>query len=60
MLVEFFLRLKAIKLAVSTREFLTLLGAMRENVVASSIDDFYFLARLARVATGRAKTSRRA
>ncbi len=45
MLVDFFLHLKAAKLPVSTREFLTLLDALEQNVVANSIDDFYFLAR---------------
>ena len=45
MLVDFFLHLKAAKLPVSTREFLTLLDALEHNVVANSIDDFYFLAR---------------
>jgi uncharacterized protein with von Willebrand factor type A (vWA) domain len=45
MLIDFFLHLKAAKLPVSTREFLTLLEALQENVVANSIDDFYFLAR---------------
>ncbi len=45
MLVDFFLHLKAAKLPVSTREFLTLLEAMERSVVSNSIDDFYFLAR---------------
>jgi uncharacterized protein with von Willebrand factor type A (vWA) domain len=45
MLIDFFLHLKAAKLPVSTREFLTLLEALERNVVANSIDDFYFLAR---------------
>lgn len=45
MLIDFFLHLKAAKLPVSTREFLTLLEALEHNVVANSIDDFYFLAR---------------
>jgi uncharacterized protein with von Willebrand factor type A (vWA) domain len=45
MLIDFFLHLKAAKLPVSTREFLTLLEALEENVVSNSIDDFYFLAR---------------
>jgi uncharacterized protein with von Willebrand factor type A (vWA) domain len=44
-LIDFFLHLKAAKLPVSTREFLTLLEALEENVVSNSIDDFYFLAR---------------
>ena len=45
MLVDFFLHLKAAKLPVSTREFLTLLDALKHDVVTASIDDFYFLAR---------------
>jgi len=45
MLIDFFLHLKAAKLPVSTREFLTLLEALREGVVSGDIDDFYFLAR---------------
>ena len=45
MLIDFFLHLKAAKLPVSTREFLTLLEALQNNVVSNSIDDFYFLAR---------------
>src|SRR5438105_11739893 len=45
MLIDFFLHLKAAKLPVSTREFLTLLEALEENVVSNSIDEFYFLAR---------------
>src|SRR5438034_5605184 len=45
MLIDFFLHLKAAKLPVSTREFLTLLEALEHKVVANSIDDFYFLAR---------------
>lgn len=45
MLIDFFLHLKAARLPVSTREFLTLLEALEQNVVANSIDDFYFLAR---------------
>src|SRR5271170_4046081 len=45
MLVDFFLHLKAAKLPVSTREFLTLLDALEQHVAANSIDEFYFLAR---------------
>jgi uncharacterized protein with von Willebrand factor type A (vWA) domain len=45
MLIDFFLHLKAKKLPVSTREFLTLLEALKEHVAENSIDDFYFLAR---------------
>ena len=45
MLIDFFLHLKSKKLPVSTREFLTLLEALKEHVADNSIDDFYFLAR---------------
>ena len=46
MLTGFFLHLKAFRLPVSTREYLTLLEALQEHVVALSLDDFYTLARL--------------
>jgi uncharacterized protein with von Willebrand factor type A (vWA) domain len=49
MLVDFFLHLKAFRLPVSTREFLTLIEALSERVVSLSIDDFYTLARLAAI-----------
>ena len=49
MLVGFFLHLKACKLPVSTREFLTLLEALDERVVSTSLTDFYTLARAALV-----------
>ncbi|MBI5923487.1 MAG: VWA domain-containing protein [Betaproteobacteria bacterium] len=45
MLIDFFLHLKAAKLPVSTREFLTLLEAMQERLAGHSMDDFYFLSR---------------
>jgi len=45
MLIDFFLHLKARKLPVSTREFLTLLEALKAGVARHSIDDFYILAR---------------
>jgi uncharacterized protein with von Willebrand factor type A (vWA) domain len=44
-LVDFFLHLKAAKLPVSTREFLTLLEALQRGVASNDIDDFYVLAR---------------
>src|SRR5450432_1629130 len=44
-LVDFFLHLKAAKLPVSTREFLTLLDALEHDVISGSVDEFYFLAR---------------
>jgi uncharacterized protein with von Willebrand factor type A (vWA) domain len=45
MLIDFFLHLKASKLPVSTREYLTLLEAMQARLAGHSIDDFYILAR---------------
>ena len=50
MLIDFFYTLRAAKLPVSVREYLTLLEALQANVVgpaseACSIDDFYHLAR---------------
>jgi uncharacterized protein with von Willebrand factor type A (vWA) domain len=44
-LIGFFLHLKAARLPVSTREFLTLLEALEARVVSLSLDDFYHLAR---------------
>ncbi|MEP7207980.1 MAG: VWA domain-containing protein [Casimicrobiaceae bacterium] len=46
MLVEFFLHLKAARLPVSTREFLTLVEALEARVVTLSLEDFYVLARI--------------
>ena len=40
MLIDFFLHLKTKKLPVSTREFLTLLEALKEHVAENSIDDW--------------------
>lgn len=51
MLIDFFYTLRAGKLPVSVKEFLTLLEALRANVVgpgqpdACSMDDFYYLSR---------------
>ena len=45
MLVDFFLHLKAFRLPVSTREFMTLLEALDRRVVSGSLDDFYVLSR---------------
>ena len=50
MLIPFFQTLRAAKIPVSVREFLSLLEALQHNVVgpnsdACSLDDFYFLAR---------------
>jgi uncharacterized protein len=46
MLVDFFLHLKAFKLPVSTREYLTLIEALEKRVVSLSLDDFYTLSRM--------------
>jgi uncharacterized protein with von Willebrand factor type A (vWA) domain len=45
MLIDFFLHLRAARLPVSTREFLTLLDALEQHIAVNSIDEFYFLAR---------------
>jgi uncharacterized protein with von Willebrand factor type A (vWA) domain len=45
-LIGFFLHLRAFRLPVSTREFLTLLEALAKRVVAGSLDEFHALARM--------------
>jgi len=45
MFVNFFLELRQAKVPVSLREFLTLLEAMKANLAAYSVDDFYYLSR---------------
>ncbi|QCB48281.1 VWA domain-containing protein [Hydrogenophaga sp. PAMC20947] len=51
MLIDFFYTLRAAKLPVSVKEYLTLLEALKENVVgptnpdACTMDDFYYLSR---------------
>ncbi|HEV8690781.1 MAG TPA: VWA domain-containing protein [Ideonella sp.] len=45
MLTNFFFTLRAAKLPVSVKEYLTLLEALKEGVIGPSINDFYFLAR---------------
>ncbi|MBL8434897.1 MAG: VWA domain-containing protein [Zoogloea sp.] len=45
MLIEFFLHLKARKLPVSTKEFLTLLEALQAGLGGHCMEDFYFLSR---------------
>jgi uncharacterized protein with von Willebrand factor type A (vWA) domain len=45
MLTGFFLKLKAAKLPVSIKEYLTLLEAMQKKVIGPSIDEFYYLSR---------------
>jgi uncharacterized protein len=49
MLIDFFFRLKAAKLPVSIKEFLTLLEALEKGVIGPSVDDFYYLSRTALV-----------
>ncbi|WP_408596376.1 vWA domain-containing protein [Limnohabitans sp.] len=51
MLIDFFYTLRAAKLPVSVKEFLTLLEALQKQVIgpgseSCSLDDFYFLSRL--------------
>ncbi|MGV7209447.1 vWA domain-containing protein [Oxalobacteraceae bacterium A2-2] len=46
MLIDFFFTLKDAKIPVSIKEFLTLLEAMQKQVIDTSLDDFYYLARL--------------
>src|SRR5689334_23301716 len=47
--ISFFLELRAAKVPVSLREFLTFLAAMHKGVARFDIDEFYFLARAALV-----------
>jgi uncharacterized protein with von Willebrand factor type A (vWA) domain len=44
-LIDFFLHLRSHRLPVSTKEYLTLLEALRQHVCDHSIDAFYYLAR---------------
>ena len=46
MLIDFFYTLRAARLPVSVKEYLTLVEALREAVIAPSLDEFYYLARL--------------
>jgi len=46
MLIDFFYALKKSKVPVSIQEFLTLLEALKKQVIAPSINDFYYLARI--------------
>jgi uncharacterized protein with von Willebrand factor type A (vWA) domain len=46
MLIDFFYTLRAARLPVSVKEYLTLIEALRARVIAPSLDEFYFLARL--------------
>jgi uncharacterized protein len=45
MLINFFYTLRAAKLPVSVKEYLTLLEALKAGVIGPSVDDFYFLSR---------------
>jgi uncharacterized protein with von Willebrand factor type A (vWA) domain len=46
MLIDFFFALKDAKIPVSIKEFLVLLEALDKQVIAPSLDEFYYLARL--------------
>jgi len=48
-LIDFFFKLKSHKLPVSIKEFLTLLEALEKGVIGSSVEDFYYLSRIALV-----------
>ena len=45
MLIDFFYHLRAHKLPVSVKEYLTLVDALRQDLMAPTLDEFYFLAR---------------
>ncbi len=45
MLIDFFFTLRAAKLKVSVKEFLTLLEGLKAGVIGPSVDEFYVLAR---------------
>ncbi|MDY7579726.1 VWA domain-containing protein [Herbaspirillum sp. RTI4] len=49
MLIDFFFKLKDARIPVSLREFLNLLDALKHQVIAPSLDEFYYLARLTMV-----------
>jgi uncharacterized protein len=46
MLIDFFYSLRSAMLPVSIKEYLTLLEALKAQVIAPSLDEFYFLARM--------------
>lgn len=46
MLIGFFYALRDARIPVSIQELLTLLEALRENLVGASLDEFYYMARL--------------
>lgn len=45
MLINFFYTLRAAKLPVSIREYLTLIEALKAGVIGPNVDEFYYLAR---------------
>ena len=49
MFVPFFLQLKAAKIPVSLREYLTLLEGMDAELISFDVEGFYYLARAALV-----------
>ena len=49
MLINFFYTLRAAKLKVSVKEYLTLLEGLKEGVIDNSVDQFYYFARTALV-----------
>ncbi|WP_284459817.1 vWA domain-containing protein [Cupriavidus campinensis] len=46
MLIDFFFSLRHAKLPVSVKEYLTMLKALRAQVISPSIDEFYYLSRM--------------
>jgi uncharacterized protein len=46
MLIDFFYSLRAAKLPVSVKEYLTLLEALKAQVIEPSLDEFYYLSRM--------------
>jgi len=46
MLIDFFYTLRAARLPVSVKEYLTLLEALKADVIAPSLDEFYYLSRM--------------
>jgi uncharacterized protein with von Willebrand factor type A (vWA) domain len=46
MLTDFFYSLREARLPVSVKEYLTLLEALKAQVIAPSLDEFYYLARM--------------
>ena len=46
MLIDFFYALRRARLPVTIPEYLTLLDALKQEVISPSIDEFYHLAKL--------------